>query len=468
MRYMWAAVFFALLTVSAANAAMPQTISYQGYLKDGVSGAPVSSQVTLTFRLYDSLQAASPVWLEVLEVTPQNGIYSVQLGTNTPLESSLLASTALYLGLQVGSNPELTPRQQILSVPFAMRAASADSVDPATIVIDASQIVSGTLDPGLLPANTAKLDNAQTFSANQTFQDQTLKLRNSANTFSTSLGASNATAARTVSLPDASGTVITTGNLSGISGNLPGITGVGTITSGSWNSSLGSNAVTTSSIQDGAVTAAKFSGTLPVVNGGTGLATPGNSGQVLTSNGTSLTWATPSSSGGTVTSVAVSGGSTGLSTSGGPITGSGTITLAGVLGIGNGGTGATNPTTAVNYLLPSQSGNSGKLLGTNGATTSWMSASPGFGTNTNTAAAGNAGVDCVTGQIMLFAGNVVHGMPADGRTLQIVQYQALYAVLGIRFGGNGTTTFAIPNLSSAAPNGLTYAICDQGLFPVRD
>jgi len=468
MKNMCAALLFVLLTVSASFAAVPQTINYQGYLKDTISGAPVSSQTTVTFRLYNSLLAASPLWQEELSVTPQNGVYSVLLGSTTALDSSVFANPSLYLGIQVGSDPELTPRQQILSVPFAMRAASADSVDPATIVIDASQIGSGTLEPGLLPANTAKLDNAQTFSANQTFQDQTLKLRNSTNSFSTTLHAGSATAARTVMLPDASGTVITTGNLSGINGNLPGITGTGTITSGNWNSSLGSNVVTTSSIQEGAVTAAKISGTLPVVNGGTGLTAPGSSGQVLTSNGTSLTWTTPSNGGGTVTSVAVSGGSTGLSTSGGPITGSGTITLSGVLGIGNGGTGATNPTTAINYLLPSQSGNSGKLLGTNGATASWVSTLPGFGTNTNTAAAGNAGVDCVLGQIMLFAGNVVHGMPADGRTLQIVQYQALYAVLGARFGGNGTTTFAIPNLSGIAPNGLTYAICDQGLFPVRD
>lgn len=47
---------------------------------------------------------------------------------------------------------------------------------------------------------------------------------------------------------------------------------------------------------------------------------------------------------GTVTSVAVSGGTTGLTTSGGPITASGTITLAGTLVVGNGGTGlATTP-----------------------------------------------------------------------------------------------------------------------------
>jgi len=46
---------------------------------------------------------------------------------------------------------------------------------------------------------------------------------------------------------------------------------------------------------------------------------------------------------GTVTSVNVSGGTTGLTTSGGPITTSGTITLAGILAVANGGTGTATP-----------------------------------------------------------------------------------------------------------------------------
>lgn len=76
---------------------------------------------------------------------------------------------------------------------------------------------------------------------------------------------------------------------------------------------------------------------------------------------------------GTVTSVAVSGGSTGLTTSGGPITGTGTITLAGTLEIANGGTGQTTAGSAFNALAPSQDGNTGKYLTTNGTTTSWAS-----------------------------------------------------------------------------------------------
>ena len=60
-----------------------------------------------------------------------------------------------------------------------------------------------------------------------------------------------------------------------------------------------------------------------------------------------------SSAGGTVTSVAVSGGSTGLTTSGGPIETSGTITIAGTLVEGSGGTGQSTYTKGDILSAPS-------------------------------------------------------------------------------------------------------------------
>jgi hypothetical protein len=52
---------------------------------------------------------------------------------------------------------------------------------------------------------------------------------------------------------------------------------------------------------------------------------------------------------GSVTSVDVSGGTTGLTSSGGPIVGAGTITLSGILGVANGGTG-TGALVAAGYV----------------------------------------------------------------------------------------------------------------------
>lgn len=39
----------------------------------------------------------------------------------------------------------------------------------------------------------------------------------------------------------------------------------------------------------------------------------------------------------------------------------------------------------------------------------------------------------------------------NGQTLSIVQNQALFSILGTTYGGNGQTTFALPNLQSRIP-----------------
>lgn len=39
----------------------------------------------------------------------------------------------------------------------------------------------------------------------------------------------------------------------------------------------------------------------------------------------------------------------------------------------------------------------------------------------------------------------------DGQTLSISEYSALFALLGTTYGGNGTSTFQLPNLQSRVP-----------------
>lgn len=104
----------------------------------------------------------------------------------------------------------------------------------------------------------------------------------------------------------------------------------------------------------------------------------GNSGQFLTTNGSVTSWGTPAGAG-TVTSVDASVPAF-LSISGGPITtfGSLAITLSGsALPVTSGGTGQTSASAAINALVPSQGGNVGKILTTDGSAVSWTTSSAG-------------------------------------------------------------------------------------------
>ncbi|MFV3131418.1 phage tail protein [Niveispirillum sp. KHB5.9] len=63
--------------------------------------------------------------------------------------------------------------------------------------------------------------------------------------------------------------------------------------------------------------------------------------------------------------------------------------------------------------------------------------------------------DFYVGEIRLFAGNYVPAgwQECDGTVLSINSYQALYSLLGTRYGGNGTTNFAVPDLRGRLPIG---------------
>ena len=91
-----------------------------------------------------------------------------------------------------------------------------------------------------------------------------------------------------------------------------------------------------------------------------------------------------------------------------------------------------------------------------------------FGTKTNKAIVGAGGDTCTIGEIILTAGKTAAAgtLPANGQMLLIKSYDALYSLLGTEYGGNGTTTFALPDLRNAAPDGLTYSICaSAGIYP---
>jgi microcystin-dependent protein len=71
----------------------------------------------------------------------------------------------------------------------------------------------------------------------------------------------------------------------------------------------------------------------------------------------------------------------------------------------------------------------------------------------------------ILGEIRLLAYNstLPSGyLPCDGRTLNISAYQALYSLIGAKFGGNGTSTFALPDLRSRIPIGFN----SNGTYPV--
>lgn len=92
-----------------------------------------------------------------------------------------------------------------------------------------------------------------------------------------------------------------------------------------------------------------------------------------------------------------------------------------------------------------------------------------------------ASYDEMTGSITLFAGwRMPRGyMRCEGQLLQIKDHAPLYSIIGTMYGGDGHTTFALPDLRPKDAKGETivvdpwknrpsYIICVFGEYPNFD
>ncbi len=68
--------------------------------------------------------------------------------------------------------------------------------------------------------------------------------------------------------------------------------------------------------------------------------------------------------------------------------------------------------------------------------------------------AGSVAEGTLIGEIKLLPYNFTPGgwLPCEGQVLNIIDYQALFSLIGINYGGDGQTTFALPDMRNAVPH----------------
>jgi microcystin-dependent protein len=157
-KYASAAAFVAIwiLALGAVAQSVPALINYQGRLTDQTGAGLPAGSYGLQFLLWDSPTGPNTlIWAQQQTVVVQSGgFFGVVLGSpvGTPvlgLSPSVndlafaFAATNRYLGLTVVSSngfvipsaTEILPRQQLLSVPFAIQALQAQQAQVASALV---------------------------------------------------------------------------------------------------------------------------------------------------------------------------------------------------------------------------------------------------------------------------------------------------------------------------------------------
>jgi len=75
--------------------------------------------------------------------------------------------------------------------------------------------------------------------------------------------------------------------------------------------------------------------------------------------------------------------------------------------------------------------------------------------------------DAMLGEVKLFAGTFTpRGWAScEGQLLQVSEYSALFSIIGTTYGGDGRTTFALPDLRGAVPVGAGFSNANNTLTP---
>jgi len=126
----------------------PTTISYQGTLFNS-AGTPVTGNIGMTFRFYDAQSGGTKVWEETRTgnnaVPVNNGLFHILLGGLTPIPTSIWNNANIYLAIQIeGDTTELSPREQVGAVPYAMQATNV-------IIADGSITTTKIADEAITP-----------------------------------------------------------------------------------------------------------------------------------------------------------------------------------------------------------------------------------------------------------------------------------------------------------------------------
>jgi len=103
------------MTGIVSAAPVTKNITYQGMLTNA-AGTPLTGTYTVMFKLYEVSSGGSVLATDTHSVQASKGVFTTQITA----ASSFFDGRALWLGITVGADAEMTPRQELRPVPYAL------------------------------------------------------------------------------------------------------------------------------------------------------------------------------------------------------------------------------------------------------------------------------------------------------------------------------------------------------------
>lgn len=116
-----------LFSIATGHAAVPGLINLQGVLTDSSGNPMPNTGYGVTFRIYTAAAGGTVLWTEETAVYTLNGLFTVVLGTQTPVPDTAFNNPDRWLGIQMDDYPEMTPRSRLTSVAYANQTAQWNS-----------------------------------------------------------------------------------------------------------------------------------------------------------------------------------------------------------------------------------------------------------------------------------------------------------------------------------------------------
>ncbi|MBX3125671.1 MAG: collagen-like protein [Polyangiaceae bacterium] len=133
-----------LFVASAASSAVPSVLTQQGRLFTS-TGSPATGTVSIQFSVYGAATGGTALWTETQNVTLDDGYFSARLGEATAIPASVFDGSTRYLAVKVGTDAEMTPRQALVSVPYALMANNAvGDITPTSVSVNGTTVINAS------------------------------------------------------------------------------------------------------------------------------------------------------------------------------------------------------------------------------------------------------------------------------------------------------------------------------------